>query len=230
MTTALEVSGLTVRFGGLVALDDVSMTIGAGELVGLIGPNGAGKTTLLDAVTGFVRGTGTISMCGDRIDGLRPHQRAARGLARTFQSLELFEDLTVRENVALGGVSWARSAGLVGASGLGDVADQLPGTLPPSVRRVVALVRATAAGPRLLLVDEVAAGLDADERAVLGDRLRGIAADGTGVVLVDHDVGLVVDLSHRIVVLDGGRVIANGTPDDVRRDGRVIDAYLGSAQ
>ena len=228
MTPALQVSALDVRFGGLVALEDVSLVVGVGELVGLIGPNGAGKTTLIDAATGFVRYQGSVCVSGDSIDGLRPDQRVSRGLARTFQSLELFEDLTVRENVSVGPHNATAAVDdALGKMGLAAVADQLPVTLPPSTRRCVALARALATLPRVLLLDEVAAGLDHDERAALAAGLRGIALDGCGVLLVDHDLVLVAELCHRVVVLDAGKVIASGPPEQVRHDERVLHAYLG---
>ena len=221
-------SGLTVRFGGLEALHDVALDLGEGEVVGLIGPNGAGKTTLIDAVTGFVGYLGHVVVAGDSLDGLRPDQRAARGLSRTFQSLELFEDLTIYENVAVGPATSPQSVtAALASTGLVREADQLPGSLAPARRRFVAMARAVAADPRVLLVDEVTAGLDAGERDVLAERLRAIAAAGCGVLLVDHDLGLVADVCHRVIVLDAGRVIASGSPVQVRRDERVLAAYLG---
>ena len=227
MTPLLEVRDLGVRFGGVVAVAGVSLDVGAGELVGVIGPNGAGKTTVLDALSGFVRHDGSVAIGGVRMDGRRPDQRAARGLARTFQSLELFEDLTVRENVAAGARARAAAEATMAAYDLTDVGDRLPEALSGSQRRFVALARAVAGAPRVLLLDEVAAGMDLDERAVLARHLGELASAGTGILLVDHDLGLVARACHRIVVLDGGRVIATGPSDGVRRDGRVKAAYLG---
>lgn len=228
MTPRLQVSDLTVGFGGLVALHDVSLAVGDGELVGLIGPNGAGKTTLIDAVTGFVRYEGQVVVSGAPFDHLRADQRARRGLGRTFQSLELFEDLTVRENVSVApsGATSAVEAALA-ATGLEPVADRLPATLSPGTRRLVAMARALAPQPRMLLFDEIAAGLDHDERVALAERLRAIVSGGCGVLLVDHDLGLVADVCERVVVLDAGRVIASGRAAEVRGDERVQTAYLG---
>lgn len=227
MTPALEVRELAVRFGGIVAVEGVSFAVAPGEVVGLIGPNGAGKTTLIDAVTGFVPYEGSVLLCGERVDGGPPHSRSTRGLARTFQSLELFEDLTVRENVSVGAGRSLRGLIALDAVGLSVTADLLPSALPPSTRRFVALARAMAGSPTALLLDEAAAGLDGDERAKLADMLRELVADGCAVLFVDHDLGLVSAVADRIVVLDHGHVIANGPPAEVRSDQRVLDAYLG---
>lgn len=230
MTQALELSDVTVRFGGLVALQGVSLALQEGELVGLIGPNGAGKTTLIDAVMGFVRYEGSVSVASERVDALRPDQRAARGLGRTFQSLELFEDLTVRENLSVGpDTSISAVNATLEVTGLGPMEDRLPTALSPSTRRLVALGRALAAEPRVLLLDEIAAGLDSDERSALAGHLRDIVEAGSSVLLVDHDLGLVAEICHREIVLDAGRVIASGTPGDIRRDEQVLAAYLGRA-
>jgi ABC-type branched-subunit amino acid transport system ATPase component len=228
MIPLLEVSGLSVRFGGLVALQDVSFGVRGGEAVGLIGPNGAGKTTLIDAVSGFVAYEGSVSVAGKRIDGLRPHQRAAQGLGRTFQSLELFDDLTVRENAMVGAHGSESAADkALGGLGIDYLAEWDVSTLDASTQRLVALARALAGQPRVLLVDEVAAGLDDGERDSLSDHLRGITSSGCSVVLVDHDLGLVTSVCERVVVLDSGRVIAIGSPAEIASDERVQAAYLG---
>jgi ABC-type branched-subunit amino acid transport system ATPase component len=150
-------------------------------------------------------------------------------MARTFQTLELFDDLSVAENVAVGARRSDAAEAALAAGGLASVAAQRPATLPSSTRRLVALTRAVAAEPRVLLLDEVAAGMDGRERAALGRRLLEIASTGTAILLVDHDLGLVADVCGRVFVLEAGRLITSGSPDVVRRDGRVVDAYLGRA-
>ena len=228
MTPALAIPDLSVRFGGVVALDRVSLTVEPGELVGLIGPNGAGKTTLVDAVTGFVPYDGSVSVAGTYIDGRRPDQRVASGLARTFQSLELFEDLTVRENVAVGpGVSTAAREVALRLCGCEAAADELPSNLPASLRRLVALARALALQPRVVVFDEIAAGADRGEQLRLATRVRQVAQGGTGVLLIDHDLGFVSELATRVVVLHAGRVLFDGPPEAVRQDEKVMAAYLG---
>ena len=246
MTAVLSTTGLSVRFGGVRAVDDVDVVVEEGQLVGLIGPNGAGKTTFVDAITGFVRYTGRAELDGRDLAGMPPHARARRGLARTWQSTELFDDLSVRENlmVAAERPSWlALAAELVGRPAaddtatnqaldlleLGSLADAMPSELTQGQRKLVGVARAIAMGPRLLCLDEPAAGLDTHESEELGRRLRQIADAGTATLLIDHDMGLVLTICDRIVVLEFGKVIAAGSPDEVRRDPLVVKAYLGGA-
>ncbi len=238
MTPALEVRDLTVAFGRNTVVDGVSVDVAPGQVVGLVGPNGAGKTTFVDAVTGFVPCSGAVSVGGVDAGHLRPHRRAALGMARTFQSLELFEDLTVGENLAVtaeaavargdaGDSAADRVARAAARAGLDDVLDVLPGRLSHGRRKQVALGRALAGAPSLVLLDEPAAGLDTAERAALASTLRALAGDGVAVLLVDHDVHLVFDVCDDVTVIDEGRVVAHGPPAQVRADPAVAVAWLG---
>ena len=244
MTPVLATTGLSVRFGGVHAVEDVELAVEEGQLVGLIGPNGAGKTTFVDAITGFVRYTGVVELDGTDLAGLPPHARARRGLARTWQSTELFDDLSVRENVEVGAERpsfLALAAEVVGRKipadespdealrllGLESIGEAMPAELTQGQRKLVGVARAIAMRPRLLCLDEPAAGLDTRESEELGQRLRQIADAGTTTLLIDHDMGLVLTICDRIVVLEFGKVIAAGRPDEVRRDARVVEAYLG---
>ena len=226
----LEVSGLSVRFGGVRAVQDVTLTVGEGELVGLIGPNGAGKTTLIDAVTGFVRSSGTVSLAGGDLAGLPPHERARRGVARTWQSTELFDDLDVAENLTVAAAS-AGAASDPGETldlvGMEWAATALPAQLSSGQRKLVGVARALAAKPKLLCLDEPAAGLDTRESTELGARLRALADEGQSMLLIEHDMSLVLGICDRVVVLEFGTVIAEGPPEQVRADPRVVAAYLG---
>ena len=214
--SALEVRGLGVSFGAVEVLSDLDLDLAAGTVTGLIGPNGAGKTTAIEAISGFVRTRGgSVALGGARIDHLPAHRRARLGLARTFQSQELFEDLTVAENLLVAGASVAPD-------------DRLPGRLSSAERSTLALDRAVATRPKVLLLDEPAAGLDDDGRHALARRLRELAGTGTAVLLVDHDMRLVLEVCDRVTVLDAGRVIAEGPPAEVRADPRVVAAYLGA--
>ncbi|HWV76512.1 MAG TPA: ATP-binding cassette domain-containing protein [Isoptericola sp.] len=230
----LEVSGLTVTFGGLTALDGVDLTVGAAgraEAVALIGPNGAGKTTVFNAVCGLARPTaGRV-----RIDGLPAPASATRllerGLARTLQGLGLFAGLTVLENVLVpvAGADDAVETATAALARLDLAADAATpvDALPYPVRKRVALARALVARPRLLLLDEPAGGLGKDDVDGLADVVRDVVADGCAVLLVEHHVDFVMAVAHRVVVLDFGRVVASGTPDEVRTDPAVEAAYLG---
>ena len=245
----LDVSGLTVAYGGVVACDNLSLSVAQGQLVGLIGPNGAGKTSLIDAISGFasIRDGSSIVLGGENIEKLRPHDRYLRGMARTFQAAELFDELSVFENLlvtadrprwndplrdlvttssdeALGTARFALEA-----VGLQHKAEAKASELSMGDRKLAAVARALAGRPRILLLDEPAAGLDTDESRVLGQLLQKIVASGASILLIDHDINLVFDICDWIYVLDFGCVIASGEPEAVRADEAVIDAYLGRA-
>lgn len=215
MSAALEVRGLTVRLGATDAVRRLDLDLAAGTVTGLIGPNGAGKTSALDAISGLAPAQGTVALNGVPVAGLPSHRRARLGLARTFQSLELFEDLTVEENLLVAG----------GEAGAGD--DRMPAELSQAERSGLALDRALAARPSVLLLDEPATGLDRAGRVALARRLRRVADSGAAVLLVDHDMGLVLEVCDHVVVLDAGRVIAEGPPATIRVDRGVLAAYLG---
>ncbi len=231
----LEVRNVTVRFGGHLALDDVSLSALPGEVTGLIGPNGAGKTTLFNVVTGLLAPQrGSIRLDGEDVTGLAPYRRARRGLARTFQRLELFGLLTVGENVELAASVRRRRPGRTAAEalelvGLSAVADVRADELPTGQARLVELARALATGPQVLLLDEPASGQDDAETEAFREVLLAVASEGLAVVLVEHDVQLVMRTCARIHVLDFGSVLASGTPDAIQADGAVLDAYLGAA-
>ena len=246
MTAVLSAKGVSVSFGGVHAVVGVDLEVGEGQLVGLIGPNGAGKTTFIDAVTGFVRCAGRVELDGNDLTGLPPHARSQLGLARTWQSIDLFDDLSVRENLSVAGQHpplWRMLKDSVSAPRADDahadavlellalepVADELPGDLSQGQRKLVGIARALVAKPRLVCLDEPAAGLDTGESEELGRRLRRLVDAGQSMLLVDHDMGLVLGICDEVVVLEFGKVIARGKPDLVRRDERVIAAYLGSA-
>ena len=236
MSAVLATTGLSVRFGGVHAVEEVDVVVEEGQLVGLIGPNGAGKTTFVDAITGFVRYTGRVELDGRDLAGMPPHARARRGLARTWQSTELFDDLTragephrgrraarrswrSRPSWSAGGAGRERRAATRSScSTSGSIADAMPAELTQGQRKLVGVARAIAMEPRLLCLDEPAAGLDTRESEDLGQRLRQIADAGTTTLLIDHDMGLVMKICDRIIVLEFGKVIAAGAPDEVRRD------------
>ena len=246
----LAVREVSVSFGGIQALDGVSLEVSTGEVLGVIGPNGAGKTTLFNVICGFVvPSAGTLEWCGRRLAGPRPDRLAGLGIARTLQGVGLFPRLTVLDNVMVGAHRFRRSrlpAALLGLPradaderalreralaaldrlGCADLHARLPGTLPYAVQKRVAMARALAGEPKLLMLDEPAGGLDAGELlelAKLIDSLRSTIA----VMLVDHHMDLVTSVCDRIAVLDFGRVIASGAPSAVRQDPAVLDAYLG---
>jgi branched-chain amino acid transport system ATP-binding protein len=255
MEQGLALHHVGVRFGGLTALDDVSLRVPPGQVIGVIGPNGAGKTTLFNVVCGFVTPhTGELTLDGQPLRP-RPHRLTRLGIARTLQGTGLFPGLTVLENVMAGASNSARAGFLSALFGLPradrderrlrrhalDTLDTLgvaghaaaaPATLPFAVRQRVALARALAARPRLLLLDEPAGGLGAEDIAELAELIRQLprrAEDPCAVLLVEHHMDLVMSVCDEIVVLDFGRVVATGTPDAVRGDPAVADAYLGAA-
>jgi ABC-type branched-subunit amino acid transport system ATPase component/branched-subunit amino acid ABC-type transport system permease component len=232
----LSVRQVSVRFGGVVAVNDVSFDVREGQIVGVIGPNGAGKTTLLDAVSGFNEYSGEIVLHGAALDPLKPHERARAGLGRTFQGIDLWNDLTVGENIEVGlatsketrTAAEADVARVLELLGLTDIRERAAGELSQGERQLVAIARALVGRPSVLLLDEPAGGLDSTESAWLGERLQQIRASGVTIMLIDHDMGLVLNLCDEIQVLNFGSRIAGGTPAAVRHDPAVAVAYLGS--
>jgi branched-chain amino acid transport system ATP-binding protein len=244
VTAILSARNVSVSFGGVHALIDADLEVRPGQLVGLIGPNGAGKTTFIDAISGFVPCRGSVHLDGVDVTTLPAHRRARLGMARTWQAIELFDDLTVRENLTVAAHHLPpvatvkelfgrafRGTGVVDEAlaefGLEHLADATPSELTQGQRKLVSVARALAAKPKLLCLDEPAAGLDAKESIEFGRHLRDIVDRGTPALLIDHDMGLVLGISDQVVVLEFGRVIASGTPADVRRDRQVVAAYLG---
>ena len=250
---ALRAEGITRRFRGVVALDGVSLTVRAGDIHGIVGPNGSGKTTLFNVISGLhPPEAGRITIFGRDVTGARPYQVSRAGVARTFQNLRLFHRLSTRDNILAAcdrtRTSWswryllwppgvlsseremrAAAAGILGRHGLAGVTHLIPGALPYGTQRRIEIARAMAAQPRLLLLDEPAAGLNASETGELARMIRDIRRGGVTVVLIEHNMGLVMSLCDRVIVLDAGQVIAEGPPEAVAHDAGVVSAYLGDA-
>jgi branched-chain amino acid transport system ATP-binding protein len=251
MMPLLALHGLSRSFGGVKALQDVDLSVPEGLVFALIGPNGAGKTTLINVLTGLLPpSAGRVIFRGHDITGAKAHRVTHAGIARTFQTGKLFSRLSATENVMTGGqlrlpkamlsgiLPWpgARAAetklredaiATLRRLGIGDVADQQVSTLPYGRRRLVELARALASNPALLLLDEPAAGLNSREASGLVNILRGLKAEGVSTILIEHNMGLVMQVADRIAVLNFGRKISEGTPVEVRNDPQVLEAYLG---
>ena len=251
MTALLELDGIGIRFGGLRAVNELSFSVGRGEVVALIGPNGAGKTTVFNMITGVYRpGSGAISFEGRDITGLRPHRIASAGIMRTFQTIRLFPAMTVLENVRAGchlrvRQHWwegllslpsqrreeaelaERAHGILRRLDLDRHADALAVSLPYGAQRRVELARTLAAEPKLVILDEPAAGLNDSESAALAETIFGIREAGITVLLVEHDMNVVMSVADRIVVINFGQKIAEGAPGEIRSNPQVIEAYLG---
>ena len=237
----LEISDVTVDFGGNRAVDSVSLPVEQGSLTGLIGPNGAGKTTLFNVISGLLSPTsGKVTLEDQDITKRKPHQRARMGLARTFQRLELFTSLSVRENITVAGEirnRWnmsdqvdaaAETERVIDLIGLSEVADAEVSEIPTGQARIVELGRALMTQPKVLLLDEPASGQTEDETIIFEELLKKLTGEGTTIFLVEHDMALVMSVCEMIHVLDFGKIIAKGTPEEIQNDSAVLEAYLGS--
>jgi branched-chain amino acid transport system ATP-binding protein len=251
MTKLLEVNNLTMEFGGVVALKEVNLHVSAGEIAALIGPNGAGKTTVFNVVTGYYQPTkGDVLLNSKSVLGLKSNKIARLGLARTFQNIRLFGDMTALENVMTGSdsrnkvglvgsifgtsrsrqeesLSHSRAAELLNFMGISHRSGQLARNLPYGDQRRLEIARALALEPKVLLLDEPAAGFNPQEKVELGELIKKIRDAGFAVLLIEHDMSLVMKISDRVSVLDFGQKIAEGTPSEIQNNQKVIDAYLG---
>jgi branched-chain amino acid transport system ATP-binding protein len=251
MTKLLEVKNLTMEFGGVVALKEVNLHVSAGEIAALIGPNGAGKTTVFNVVTGYYQPTkGEVQLNSQSLLGLKSNKIARLGLARTFQNIRLFGDMTALENVMTGAdarnkvgligsifgtstsrqdekLSHSRAAELLNFMGISHRSGQLARNLPYGDQRRLEIARALALEPKVLLLDEPAAGFNPQEKVELGELIKKIRDAGFAVLLIEHDMSLVMKISDRVSVLDFGQKIAEGTPSEIQSNQKVIDAYLG---
>jgi branched-chain amino acid transport system ATP-binding protein len=236
MTTLLQVENVTVQFGGLVALNNVSFKLHPGEIVGLIGPNGAGKTTLFSALVGLVSpSAGKIAIAGTRIDGMRPHQVARRGMTKTFQNVSLFPDMNVRDNVVVAALSHSKlndarrtADAALERLGLSGIADAEVADLTFPQRALVEVARAMATKARILLLDEVMAALNPAEMDAVMEVLDSLRKEGLTLFVVEHHMRAIMRLCDRILVLRFGALIASGTPAEIAANPVVIEAYLGS--
>jgi len=254
MTLVLKATGVSKAFGGLKAVQNASIEARAGRILSIIGPNGAGKTTFFNCLSGiYPLDSGTVELCGRRIDGLAPHQVSRAGLSRSFQNIRLFPEMTAIQNVQVGRFSrsprqilgsvlrtraWReqeeysleRSRELLGFVGLEDRAGSWARALPYGLQRRLEVARALATDPKVLLLDEPGAGMNPQEIVEMMALVKSIADLGVAVVVIEHHMKLVMEISDRIVVLDHGEPIAEGTPQEVRRDPRVVEAYLGRSE
>jgi branched-chain amino acid transport system ATP-binding protein len=249
MTGDLRLRDVGISFGGLRAVDGMSFTVGAGDVLGIIGPNGAGKSTLLNCINGIYRGTGEVWLGEVALHAMRPHRVAAEGVGRTLQSVEMFREITVRDYVLAAADGLAehpgrlrgrggrarlreredRAAGLLGQLGLAEFGGRTMGSLPYGRRKLADIARALVAQPAVLLLDEPTAGTTAEDRAAVGEVIRGLGDSGLRVVVVDHDVSFIGANTNRVIAMTGGRFVCEGTAEEVFAHPVVQDAYLGAA-